>query len=378
MFKSDKLIPAYKNLIGWRNHFDTAEIDIDAGLQTSESGEYYQDKHPALRLDYIQSTLSGNQDLEEYLALKVETAISGIFNDIIQYRQVSNYGKTLLEQAQLLNRHSWVGDKIVNQNRFVGFQIKAKDQTGLQVIINEIGLQLDAPQTLKLYLFHSQKEEALQTFEIETTDTGFKWKKVDEELSAISPELYHGGVFVLGYYQSDLISQAINYSNFNWDKGECGGCNNGYYAIWQSIRKHFHVYPVYVPNGNFEAEKMFDLRNAVYCNDTSWGLNLKFTVRCDLTEFFIQNKFAFKNLLSLKVAHLILNEMKFCQETNFVEENLKMMIIRDLEGDKETNALNISQLYNRELKAVTFNISAINNRCLDCEADVFQPIIGVV
>ena len=101
MFKSDKLIPAYKNLIGWRNHFDTAEIDIDAGLQTSESGEFYQDKHPALRLDYIQSTLSGNQDLEEYLALKVETAISGIFNDIIQFRQVSNYGKTLLEQALL-------------------------------------------------------------------------------------------------------------------------------------------------------------------------------------------------------------------------------------------------------------------------------------
>lgn len=29
-------------------------------------------------------------------------------------------------------------------------------------------------------------------------------------------------------------------------------------------------------------------------------------------------------------------------ETNFVEENLKMMIIRDLEGDKETNALNIA------------------------------------
>ena len=55
-----------------------------------------------------------------------------------------------------------------------------------------------------------------------------------------------------------------------------------------------------------------------------------------------------------------------------------MMIIRDLEGDKETNALNISQLYNRELKAVSFNISSINNRCLDCEADTFQPIIGVV
>ncbi|ALN97191.1 hypothetical protein LIT13_06725 [Flavobacterium psychrophilum] len=378
MFKSTILVPAYKNLIGWREHFNPSEISIDAALQITESGEYFQDKHPALRLDYIQTTLSKNQDLNVYLAEKIEVATNGIFNDIIQYRQVANYGKTLLEQAQLLNRHSWAGDKIVNQNRFVGFQIHVKALTGLQTIINEIGLQLDAAQTLKLYLFHSQKEDAIDTFELTTTDTSWKWKKIDFELNSIAPELFHGGVFVLGYYQEDLTASAINYSNFNWDKGECGSCNNNFYSVWKSIRDHFHVYPIYVPQMNFTKEKMFDLEKANYCNDTSWGLNLKFTVRCDLTNFFLQNKFAFKNLLSLKVAHLILNDMKFSQETNYVEENLKNMVIRDLEGDKETNALNISQLYNRELKAVNFNISEINNRCLGCEADTFQPNIGYV
>lgn len=378
MFNIVKLKPAYENLLGFRQHFDTYEIDIPADLTTSETGEYYQDKHPALRLDYIQTTISSKQTLADYLREKKASAIAGIFNDILQYRQVSNYGKTLLEQAQLLNRHSWVGDKIVNQRRFVGLQIKVKDSTGLKVLINEIGIQLDIAQDITLYLFHSSKSEPIKTITITTTANGWDWLLANEELSALEPELFYGGVFVLGYYQDDLVGQAVNYSNFNWDKGECQGCNNGYYNKWQSVRNHFHVYPLYVPYGEYAVGEMFDLRKAIYCNDSSWGLNLKFTVKCDLTDFFIQNKFAFKNLLSLKLAHLVLNDMKYSQETNFVEENLKSMVIRDIEGDKETNHLNISQQYNRELKAVSFNISAINNRCLDRELEVYAPIIGQV
>ena len=80
--------------------------------------------------------------------------------DIIQYRQLNQYGKTLLEQSQLLNKHSWAADKIVNQNRFVGLQIKLKDSTGLQVLLNEIGLQLDGPQQIT-YIYFIAKRNCL-------------------------------------------------------------------------------------------------------------------------------------------------------------------------------------------------------------------------
>jgi len=377
MFKIEKLKPKYANLLGWRQHFST-DVQLSPGLLVTESGEYYQDKHPALRLDYIQTILSKAQSIDDYLKEKVEAATTSIFYDLIQHRQLNNYGKTLLEQAQLLNKHSWLSDKIVNQNRFVGLQIKLKDSTGLQVLLNEIGLQLDGPQQITLYLFHSQKELPLKEIILTTTDTGVQWSVEELELDSWDRELFYGGVFILGYYQEDLTTQAVNYTNFNWDKGECASCNNSYYEVWKSIKNHFFIYPLYVPQGSFEKGKMFDLKKAFYVNDCSFGLNLRLTVRCDLTNFFIQNKVFFKNLLGLKVAHLVLNDMKFSQETNYIQEDLKNMVIRDLEGDKETNALNINQLYKAELKAVSFNMTDINNRCLNSSTENYQPDYGVV
>lgn len=378
MFNSEKVVPEYINLLGWRQHHDSNEFEIDAALTTSETGEFFQQKHPALRLDLIRSMIPSNLTLDKYLSQVTEESINEIFNELIQYRQLSNYGKTLLEQSTLLNKYGWKNDLIVNQNRFVGFQIRVKAFTGLQLLINQIGTQFSGQQTFTLYLFHTSQSEPIKEIEVTTSDkNGWKWNLTDLELSAFEAAQYHGGVFVLGYYQDDIAVQAVNYSNFNWDKGECGSCNNSYAGIWKSIRNHYQVYPIYVPQGGFTKGEMFDLEDAFYINNQSWGLNLKLSVRCDLTSFFIQNKFVFKNLLAYKVVHKVLNMMKFSQEVNYIEENIKNMIIRDLEGDIETKLTNIPSMYAKELKTVAFNIESINSKCLGCSNTSYAPKYGV-
>ena len=94
--------------------------------------------------------------------------------------------------------------------------------------------------------------------------------------------------------------------------------------------------------------EMFDMNDMFYEKTQSWGMNLRFSVQCDWTDFFVQNKFVFKNLLALKVVQKILNMMKFSQQINHIEENIKMMIIRDLEGDIDTKLKNIPTLYHIE------------------------------
>jgi hypothetical protein len=241
-------------------------------------------------------------------------------------------------------------------------QIRTREFTGLQSIINEIGLQFAGEEEFKLYLFHSSKSEPLEEVDVTTTGkANWDWKKIDWELSSMTTEQLNGGVFIVGYYQDDIVSNAINYTNFNWDNGHCGGCNDPHYSVWKSIRNNFLIYPIYVPSGSWGIKgEMFDLNKALYTNNQSFGLNFKFTVRCDLTDFFIQNKFVFKNLLSLKVVHKILNDMKFSQQINSVEENIKMMIIRDLEGDIETKLTNIPSQYNKELKAVACWVKSVS------------------
>lgn len=378
-FKSNEVVPVYKTLIGWRQHYDATDFQIDNALTTTDSGEYFQQKHAGLNLEYIKATIPTNRDLDEYLETTVEDSINEIFNDLLQYRQVNEYGKTLLQQSTLLNKYGWVNDVINNQNRFVGFQIRTRTATGLMTMINEIGLQFTGVEDLTLYLFHSSKKDPLHTFNVTTQGDGdWTWKEEPIELSAFNRTEYHGGTFVLGYYQEDVSSNAINYTNFNWDRGECGNCGHSYRDIWNSIKKHFTVYPIYVPSGSFTKGEMFDLNNAMYNKSESYGINLKLSVKCDLTDFFIDNKMAFKNLLGLKVVWKILQDMKFSQNINYIEENIKMMIIRDLEGDKETNMTNIPSQYKRELKAVSFNISGINSQCLGCQSDSYEPSYGVV
>jgi hypothetical protein len=378
MFKSTKVVPAYKNLMGWRQYQDTS-IVLPAELLLTDSGEYYQQKHPALQLDIIQSLIPSNIKLEDYLANTVTDASNEIFNDLLQYRQLNEYGKTLLEQSVLLNRHGWINDTITNQNRFVGLQIRTRSLIGLQTVINEIGLQFSGAESFDLYLFHSSKSEPLDTFAVTTTGNGtFNWIKKDLELSAFESQEYTGGVFILGYYQDEIASNAINYTSFDWNKGVCGGCNDPHLSVWRSIQKNFHIYPIYVPAGSFEKGTMFDIQKAMFVNDQSFGLNLKLTVRCDLSDFFVQNKFVFKNLLALKVVHRILNDMKFSQQINAVEENIKMMVIRDLEGDIDTKLTNIPSQYQRELKSVAFNMSGINSKCLGCSDENFAPSYGVM
>ncbi|MCK5643279.1 MAG: hypothetical protein KAJ19_20895, partial [Gammaproteobacteria bacterium] len=104
----------------------------------------------------------------------------------------------------------------------------------------------------------------------------------------------------------------------------------------------------------------------------------KLSVQCDLTDFFVQNKYVFKNLLGLKVVQKVLAVMKFSQQINHIEENIKHMIIRDMEGDIDTKLVNIPTRYHRELKAVAFNTSGINSKCLGCIDEGYAPVYGVV
>ena len=379
MFNSEKIQSEYANLIGWRQHHDVSEIEIDAALTQSDSGEYYQQKHPALRLDYIRATLPDNKTLDVYLAEKVRDASIEIFNDLIQYRQVNQYGKTLLSKSQLLNKYGWLNDKIVNENRFVGFQIRLYTATGLQAIINEIGLQFSEEENFTLYLFHSSKKEPLEEIEVSVTGNGqWDWHSAKNKLNAFEFEQHNEGVYILGYYQSDISGNAINNTNFDWDKGVCGGCNNSHYSTWRGITEHFNVYPFYVPMGNYTKGEVPDLNDLIYIKSESYGLNLRLSVVCDLTDFFITNKMAFKNLLAIKVKYMVLKDMEFSMETNYIEERIKNLVIRDLEGDVDTKLTNIPTQYHKELKAVAFNISSINSKCLPCEDDGTAPIYDYV
>ena len=121
MFDIEKAKGCLGGLIGWKNHYDTNEIPVlPTDLTESETGEYYQEIHPAMRLDLIKSTLPKNRDLAEYLQETEDGAVIKLLNDLTEGKHLKRIGKTILSNDVIYNTAGWVNDTVINESRFVG------------------------------------------------------------------------------------------------------------------------------------------------------------------------------------------------------------------------------------------------------------------
>lgn len=372
MFSSIKARECLRGVIGWKDHYDPAEVAplTDTDLLVSESGEFYQEKHPAMRLDLISASLPSNRDLNEYLKEVEEGAITELLNDISVTKELSRVGKEIVGNDVIFNAIGYIGDTITNEGRFVGIKINPTQKIGLKVVLNRIGLQFTQAQTnFKLYLYHTSQVDPLKEFTFANTLGGkFHWEEVQFDIKADDKEIT-GGEYFLGYYQDDLSGNAVHYDKLNWRTGFCSACDGGIkQGIYSGIQRFVGMRAFYLPASDIDSNrKMFNPDNVIYSDTNNWGMNMNVSVRCDLTNFWCDNRMTMKNILGLKVTHKILKDISFSQQMNHVEERLKMMIIRDLEGDKETNYINIADQYKRALKAIKYSHSSINSICLPCD-----------
>lgn len=373
MFNSPVTRECLSKLIGWKDHYDLTEIGATpADMKISETGEFYQEKHPAMRLDLIQSSLPPNRDLFEYLEETEDSAITEVLNDIVIAKQMAKTSKEVVANDIIYNTEGWITNTIINESRFVGIRFRPVHQIGLKAVINRLALQMtDAQTNLDIYLYHSHKAEPIDIFQYTTTQGGqFNWKEVDWDLMADDVDL-SGGSFYIGYYQDDIAGQAVKYDKLNWRTGYCGTCDGGVNQTrFTSIAKYVNMQSFYVASANLDpAKNMFDPESIIETDTTNWGFNFNVSVKCDLSNFWCDNRTSLRTALGLRVVYKILKDISFSNQINHVEEQLKMMIIRDLEGDSETRYINIADQYEKALKALKFDHSSINSICLPCSVN---------
>lgn len=359
MIKSD-IKDCLFNLIGFRQHYNADAQITDTDLLESESGEFWQDLHPALQLNIIKQSLERDRNLDEYLTEKVNSAIIGLKNDITR-KKIGEGVKDLLFSNAVLNKLGWYNDRIIGNNRFVGFAFEVKNGIGLNINLSEIGFQLNGASTFDLYVYHSAKEEAEIIPVNIATANGWNWQKTDLKLES-------DGVYWIGYYQSDISANAINYTDFNWYIGHCGTCDGGVMRkVWNNLTKYLRFTPFYVPSQNLDPDrKLFDKDAVMYDYEKNWGMNFKTQINCDLTDFYCTNKMSLKDALALKFMQIVLQDIKYSKEYNYINEDTKTLIRIDLEGDKASNAENIPKRLERELNNLYFDTGNLSKDCLPC------------
>jgi hypothetical protein len=372
---SNSLIDELKKVLGWKDFWDLTEIPtLGSPLNDTETGEYYQDFNGAVRLDYIASLIAGNRTLTTYLDTVQEEAIPQLLRRIEREKKIGNVGKDIANSNVIFD----VGRKttsITNEGRFTGVMFELNDGIGLSAIINRIGLYLTANVTdLDIYVFHSSQEQKVTSFGFTTAKANsFSWQeqRIEMDYDTNSTGIT-GGTWYVGYYQDDLAaqtSQAVQYSAMNWLHGYCNSCNrNNWDTSYKSIQKRLSMTGFYVPAASLPVsqDEAFDPATAVKTNSNNWGLNFNITVGCNMTQFWTDNRRTLADVIGLAVSMKVLEMMKFSSQINNVEESVKIMIIRDLEGATDTENPPLHERLSDAIEALVLDEGNLNIDCLPC------------
>ena len=378
----NSVVAQLKKVLGWDNYQDASVIaPFGTPLNDTESGEYYQDYSGALSLEYIlaclppHSTLSDQDKLEAYCDKVEDQAITQVLAKVQRKKNIGNNGKNLASSEVVFE----VGKKTVtltNQSYFCGIMFEVGQSAGLRATINRIGLYLTASVTdLDLYLFHSSQEAVVSQFTITTTTTNsFSWSVEKVILDYDNGAGTTGGTWYLGYYQSDLAtasSAAIQYSSHNWLTGYCNTCNGNYIkadSAYKTIRNRLFMTGFFVQGSNLPVSKTerFDPTTVIRTDCNNWGFNLQISITCNLTQFWIENRSTLKDVIGLQVAMKVLEMMKYSSQINNIEENVKVMIIRDLEGAKDTNNPPLNQQLDEAIEDLILDEGNLGSDCFPC------------
>lgn len=414
------------HLIGWRQSYDANDGVISEALTQSESGLYYQDAHPLLTLQNLQSiapdfsnisypvhsteetyakgvvvTDSGKHykslkavpeniqitdteywietnSFSEWLETKTKACITKAINSYVNEKVAKGTYKTLCEKKTLFDGTGRIYDTIKNKNNLVGFEIVPIRAKGVTTKINRIGLQFSEPGDYAILVMHSSLMEPYyqETF-TKRVGNNIEWFTPSQELYLPyeTDEIDAGGSWYICYVQSQLPtgSQAIRKSR-DWSKGPCNECSRHEYETWRIWSKYIEVHPFYVNEELVpvvdEQVQLWDVENNLYDYSTNYGLNLDITVACDMTDFIIEQRQMFTDYLSKSLAIDFLREFAYNPNVRTNRHSINASrpdILYEIDGD--SSSMKKSGLsYQLELasKAIQVSTEGIDRVCLPC------------
>ena len=352
-----------KGLLGWRAHWDATEIPAftNTALAESETGEYYQQERPFLRLDYIKQMLPQGRPLEGYLEEIEDDAVTMLLDAVVEHKKITSSSKDVVNNVIIRNAISYGGAHI-NEGRFVGVEFMLKPDLSLRAIINRFALYTTQAQTdLTMYLYHEHASSPIATYTFNSTAGKEQTWSAEVAINLeYSNETLAGGRFFFGYYQDDLAGQAKKYNKLNWSTGFCTSCDGGRsQKQYKSIEKHVSMRSFYVASSTLDAGRdLFDINQVFHDNTATYGLNFNISIRCNLTQFWIDNRTEFKTALKKQMQVSIMRDMLSSSQINYIEQGLQGLIVEQLPSKEEE--------LKEAIKNITLDQGNLTSLCLPC------------
>ena len=382
------------NLIGWEQNYDATGLQISEALTHSDTGLYYQQAHPLLTIqnltciapDFknIQSN-EANERFSNWLESKTKASIIKAVTRFINDKTIKGAGKILLENRTLFDVTGRISDTVKNRNNIVGFEIVPVRSNGVTTKINRICLHFTEPGNYKVYIFHSSSSEPIYTIELEKTKrNAAEWFNVNDiYLPYRGPKTDIGGSWYLCYEQSALPenSKAIQ-KEYDWSKGPCKSCSKREYDAWQLWSKYVEIHPFYTPNPNIRFSndfnndfskptlQMWDVENNNYTYDNNYGINIELSVGCDITDFIVEQKEIFADVIMKQLAIDMLREFAYNANVRTNRHSInasRLDILYEIDGDSSSlKKSGLSYQLEQAYKAIDFTTRGLDRICMPC------------
>lgn len=425
MVRANDIQEKLLRLIGWEQNYDTSDLKISDALTVSESGLYFQQIHPLLTLqnmsciapdfnnitfpeynsekeyskgnvvDYqgtqykaLQKAQGKQPDIEseywvetnlfsEWLESKTKASIQKAIARYCNEKTVEGTNKPLCESRTLFDGTGRLVDTVKNKKNLVGFEIIPVRAKGVTTKINKICLQFTKAGEYTLYLMHSSMDAPVKIIKLnKIQDNSAEWFTVDDlYLPYQSEDNDAGGSWYLCYFQSELPegSQAIR-KNKDWSKEPCGSCSHRELLAWMAWSKYLEIHPFFVNeeliNTEDESLHLWDVENNQYTYDNNYGLNLEVTVSCDITDFIVEQRMMFQDVIAKQVAVDMLREFAYNSNVRTNRHSInasRLDILYEVDGDSSSmKKSGLSYQLDMAFKAIKLSTSGIDRVCLPC------------
>lgn len=425
MVRANDIQEKLLRLIGWEQNYDTSDLKISDALTVSESGLYFQQIHPLLTLqnmsciapdfnnitfpeynsekeyskgnvvDYqgtqykaLQKAQGKQPDIEseywvetnlfsEWLESKTKASIQKAIARYCNEKTVEGTNNPLCESRTLFDGTGRLVDTVKNKKNLVGFEIIPVRAKGVTTKINKICLQFTKAGEYTLYLMHSSMDAPVKIIKLnKIRDNSAEWFTVDDlYLPYQSEDNDAGGSWYLCYFQSELPegSQAIR-KNKDWSKEPCGSCSRRELLAWMAWSKYLEIHPFFVNEEliNIEDESLhlWDVENNQYTYDNNYGLNLEVTVSCDITDFIVEQRMMFQDVIAKQVAVDMLREFAYNSNVRTNRHSInasRLDILYEVDGDSSSmKKSGLSYQLDMAFKAIKLSTSGIDRVCLPC------------
>ena len=425
MVRANDIQEKLLHLIGWEQNYDTSDLKISDALTVSESGLYFQQIHPLLTLqnmsciapdfnnitfpeynsekeyskgnvvDYqgtqykaLQKAQGKQPDIEseywvetnlfsEWLENKTKASIQKAIARYCNEKTVEGTNKPLCESRTLFDGTGRLVDTVKNKKNLVGFEIVPVRAKGVTTKINKICFQFTKAGEYTLYLMHSSMDAPVKIIKLnKIRDNSAEWFTVDDlYLPYQSEDNDAGGSWYLCYFQSELPegSQAIR-KNKDWSKEPCGSCSRRELLAWMAWSKYLEIHPFFVNeeliNTEDESLHLWDVENNQYTYDNNYGLNLEVTVSCDITDFIVEQRMMFQDVIAKQVAVDMLREFAYNSNVRTNRHSInasRLDILYEVDGDSSSmKKSGLSYQLDMAFKAIKLSTSGIDRVCLPC------------